>query len=527
MMGAMNRSGRGWWSWSGPVVFVLAVCGSMAAVLGPARVGSLTQFGAETALLLPAVVTGCLIAVRVPTSPVGGALSWMAAAPAGVLALERWGVAIASSHPWLGFVFTTAIWPCLFLGFLALVLVFPDGLLPGRRWRLVALLAPTAALLLSAALALDATSFAAGGGPVPGRSPISLPHPVRVAWLVATFGLFVGVLAAAAASLAVRFRRGDEVTRLRVRWLMIAAGAVPVLLAGGWVAVAFGAPGDVAYEAFLGVMLLLVPAAVTVAVLRHDLFDVDRLLGEGLAWAITTLCSAGIFAVVVTALAEVFGRDSVVGVTGAAFVTALCLLPIHRALVGVVGRLVDRERHVLLARVRQFVQEVRDGTTEPEAVEELLRAVLGDSSLRLLVRRPGEGEAGALVDLKGARARWPRPRRRLSSALATPQSGCWRSATDQPDGCGGPSNLRSRRGYPSRSAASGWNCAARWTMRAPVGPVWRPLANRRDSDWNGTCTMVHNSDWSPSECSSGRSSGDWTGRPTLNSTGRLRCSRTR
>jgi signal transduction histidine kinase len=405
MMGAMSRSWRsGWWSWSAPVVFALALLGSLAVVLGPPRMPSLAQLGLETALLLPAVVTGCLIAARVPSSPVGGALAWMAAAPAGVLALERWGFAITPSHPWLGFVLTTAIWPWLFVGFVALVLVFPDGLLPGRRWRLVAWMAPAAALLLSAALSLDASSFAAEGGPVPGRSPISLPPPVRGAGLVAVFGLFFGVLVTAAASLATRFRRGDELTRLRVRWLMIAAGAVPILLAAGWVVVALGAPGEVAYAGFLSVTLLLVPAAVAVAVLRHDLFDVDRLLGEGLGWALTTLCSAGIFAVVVAGLAELFGRDSVIGVTGAAFATALCLLPLHRALVGVVGRLVDRERHVLLARVRQFVREVRDGSAEPEAVEDLLRRVLGDSSLRLLVRPPGEGERAALVDLRGARA---------------------------------------------------------------------------------------------------------------------------
>jgi len=405
MMGSMTRSWRlGWWSWSAPVVFALAAFGSAATVLGPSRVPSLAQLGLETALLLPSVVTGCMIASRVPSSPVGGALAWVAAAPAGVFALERWGVAITSAHPWLGFVLTHSIWPCVFLGFVALVLVFPDGLLPGRRWRVVALMAPAAAVLLSAGLSLDASNFAAEGGPVPGPSPISLPPPVRVAGLIAQFGLFFGALVAAAASLAVRFRRGDALTRLRVRWLMIAASGVPVLLAVSWVVVALGAPGEVAYVGFLSAMLLLVPAVVAVAVLRHDLFDVDRLLGEGLAWVLTTLCSAGIFAVVVAVLAEVFGRDSVIGVTGAAFVTALCLIPLHRTLVGVVGRLVDRERHVLLTRVRQFVQAVRDGSTEPEAVEDLLRAVLGDSDLRLLVRRPGEANAGGLVDLHGASA---------------------------------------------------------------------------------------------------------------------------
>lgn len=404
-MGAMSRSWQlRWWSWSAPLFFALALVGSVVAVLGPPRVPSLAQLGVETALLVPAVATGCVIAARAPASPVGGALAWMATVPACVFVLERWGSVIASSHPWTGFVLTTTIWPLLFVGFVFLMLVFPDGLLPGRRWRVVALLAPATALLLSTAMSLDASSFVTEGGPVPGPPPMSLPGPVRTAVLIGAFGGFVGVLGAAAASLVVRFRRGDDLTRLRVRWLMFAAAAVPVLLAAGWVAVALGAPGEVAYEAFLSMILLLVPAAVAVAVLRHDLFDVDRLLGEGLAWALTTLCSAGIFAGVVAALAEVFGRDSTVGVSGAAFVTALCLLPLHRALVGVVARLVDRERHVLLERVRQFVREVRDGTTEPEEVEELLRKVVGDSSLRLLVRRPGECEAAELVDLQGARA---------------------------------------------------------------------------------------------------------------------------
>jgi signal transduction histidine kinase len=395
--------GMGWWSWTGPVVFALAAVGSAAAVLGPWQVPSLARLGLETALLLPALVTGWMLAWRVPSSPVGGALSWVAAAPAVVFALERWGMTLSSSRPWLGFVLTETIWPCLFIGFIALVLVFPDGLLPGRRWRVVAFLAPVAAVLLSAAMSLDVSRFETGGS-VPGLSPLSLPFAAGVAGLLAVFGLFFGVLLAAATSLVIRFRRGDALTRLRVRWLMMAAGGVPVLLAVSWVAVAFGAPGEVAFIGFLSIMLVLVPAAVAVAVLRHDLFDVDRLLGEGAAWALTTLCSAGIFALVVVALAEVFGRDSAIGVTGAAFVTALCLLPLHRALVGVVGRLVDRERHVLLTRVRQFVQAVRDGSTEPESVEELLRAVLRDPDLRLLLRRPGQPETAALVDLRGATA---------------------------------------------------------------------------------------------------------------------------
>ena len=99
-------------------------------------------------------------------------------------------------------------------------------------------------------------------------------------------------LGAGVVALRVRYRRGDEVTREQVRWLLLGAGTVPVLLAVGWVLQSLGASPSVAYSGFLVMMLLAVPAAVVVAVLRHDLFDVDRLLGSSLAWLLTTIVSA-------------------------------------------------------------------------------------------------------------------------------------------------------------------------------------------------------------------------------------------
>jgi signal transduction histidine kinase len=381
-----RRRTLAWWSWSAPAVFVAGRAVSAAATFGPAQAVGLDELVVVTVLLLPAVVTGALVAVRVPGSPVGGALGWVGASPAAVFAVEDWGRTATTDHPWPGAggaaIIEEAAWPWLFLGFVALVLVFPDGLLPGRGWRVVAALTPVSAALLTVGIALRMSD---------------------VAEIVLVFGLFLGVLLSASACLVVRFRRGDELTRLRVRWLMLAAGGVPVLLAASWLALALGAPGDAAYLGFLVVLPVLVPAAVTIAILRHDLFDVDRFLGEGLAWFLTTLVSAAVFAAVVASLGELLGRDTTVGVSGAAFVTALCLLPLHRALVGLVGRFVDRDRHVVLARVRQFVAAVRDGSAEPEGVEELLRGLLDDPALRVLLNRPGTPEA-AFVDVGGAAA---------------------------------------------------------------------------------------------------------------------------
>jgi hypothetical protein len=241
----------------------------------------------------------------------------------------------------------------------------------------------------------NAADTAARIGPV-----VHLPGPLPVTVLVAAFGGLLGVLGLCVASLVMRYRRGGEVVRLQVRWLMLGVGTVPVLLAGGWIAEALGAPVSVAYTGFLAAMVVAIPAAVAVAVLRYDLFDVDRLLGSSLAWLLTSLVSAAIFAGVVYGAAGIIGAESRLGATGAAFVTAVCLLPLNRALNDAVARLVDRERTVILARVQQFVRQVRDGQAEPEAAESLMRSVLGDPSLRLLMRLPGS-PAEAYVDLAG------------------------------------------------------------------------------------------------------------------------------
>ena len=393
-----------WSSWAALGIFVLGSTVTGVAVLGPATVAPPSDLVLYVLLLMPAVLTGVLVAVRAPASPVGGALAWVGAAPAAVLALEYWGRTLPTPDPWPGArvaaTFGEASWPCLYLGFVALMLVFPDGLLPGRRWRVVAAMAPVAALVLTVAIALAPGNFAGQGGPAPGEPPSRLPVPLHVAVLVLAFGLFLAVLVGAAIAVVVRFRRGDPVTRLRVRWLMLAGCGVPVLLPVTWVSIALGAPADVAFLGFLVVVLVLVPAAVAIAVLRHDLFDVDRLLGQSLAWGLTTALSAAIFATVVATSSQVFGRGSAAGATGAAFVTALCLLPLHRLLQTAVGRVVDRDRYVVLAGVRQFVAKVRDGEAEPEAVEDMLRAQLNDPGLRLLLRMP-RAHDGAQVDLRG------------------------------------------------------------------------------------------------------------------------------
>ncbi|WP_309646981.1 histidine kinase [Nocardioides sp.] len=201
--------------------------------------------------------------------------------------------------------------------------------------------------------------------------------------------LVIGVcLVAAVASVVTQYHGGDGRRRLQIRWLLAAGSVVVLLLVGGWGAEAHGASLEMAYTPFLLALVLLVPASVGIAMVRHDLFDVDRLLSVSMSWLVTLVASAAIFAAVVTIVSRAVGAGAGLGPAAAAFVTALALLPLHRILAGALGKMLDRDRCVALAAVEQFAADVRAGRRLPEEVEVVLQEAQGDPGLRIALARP-------------------------------------------------------------------------------------------------------------------------------------------
>ena len=334
-------------------------------------------------LALIAVGVGWVVVVRVPYSPVGAALAWTSAAASlvaisDVLAASAYTstplpLAPLARHVWVG------AWPVNLAGLLALLLVFPDGRRPGRSWAAVPwAYAAGTALMMAATWDARRVDGAVVGGVAPWQTTLG-----GVALLVIGACLIAGVV-----SVVTQYHVGDGRRRLQIRWLLAAGTVVVLLLIGGWVAEAYGASLDVAYTPFLFALVLLVPASVGVAMVRHDLFDVDRLLSVSASWLVTLVASAAIFAAVVAIVSRTVGAGAGLGPAAAAFVTALALLPLHRVLAGALGKLVDRDRFVALAAVERFAADVRAGRRVPEEVEVVLQQAQGDPGLRIALARP-------------------------------------------------------------------------------------------------------------------------------------------
>lgn len=385
------------------LAYLAAVTMHLASLSGPNRLHDHASGLIAIGFSLPALSLGLLLVRLRPRSASGVALLVLAAAPTLTNGVETWGGTFGTAEPWpaahLAAIVQPGVWVFNFAGFVLLCLTFPDGLLAGRRWRAMPWLFLGTALALNALISLDPSQYDSGGGVLPGEPPWSLPASVRTIVLAVAAIAFLAVLFCAVGSLGVRYRRGAELTRLQLRWLVLGAGSVPVLLGAGWIAEAQGASITVAYAGFGIAMQVVIPAAVTVAILRHDLFDVDRLLNASVSWLLTTLAAAAIFALTVLGVAELGSRGSQLGVTTAGFVAALTLLPVHRRLQAAVGWLFDRERTVMHSAMQAFVGRVRDGQAEPEDVEAVLRTCLDDPTLRVLLNRPSSAE---YLDLAGA-----------------------------------------------------------------------------------------------------------------------------
>jgi len=261
------------------------------------------------------------------------------------------------------------------VGFLPLL--FPDGRLPGPGWRL-----PVATLV--GLLGVSTLGMVLGIDRVDPGTP---PNPLAIAWLpawVGTVGVASGVLAMAegtilgVASVAIRFRRGHGDERQQVKWML---GAI-VLFAVATVPTFVGVNSDL-LGLVAPVTLALIPAAVTLAILRYRLYDIDRLISRTIAYSLVTVVLLATFVLgnlaLQALLANVTSRETL-AVAGSTLVAFAAFQPIRRRIQAAVDRRFDRSRVDTARTVAAFSARQRDAV-DPEAVIEDIRAT-ADGSLR-------------------------------------------------------------------------------------------------------------------------------------------------
>ena len=97
------------------------------------------------------------------------------------------------------------------------------------------------------------------------------------------------IILASVASLIVRYVRGTETVRQQVLWLAVAVILVILINAPIWFAIPTG------HNILLLLSFPLIPAAVTIAVLRHGLYDVRIVVSRLIVYVLLTAAVVAVY----------------------------------------------------------------------------------------------------------------------------------------------------------------------------------------------------------------------------------------
>ena len=293
-------------------------------------------------------VVGSVVTLAVPGNRVGWLLLGGAAAMGAGEALTEAGVHGVLTAPGSvpGAAYLAAIGPGLrglgwLIALVAVPVVFPDGRLPGPRWRWLAWCAAAAVTFLFLGNVLD--PHAQENRLVHWQSPLGLPvRDAGAADAITAAGILLLVIAVAGAvaGLITRWRRGGPLVRQQLLLFALAA-CPPALLLIVVFATSGGVPGWV-----FGVVLLPLPVAIAIATLSHGLYDLRRAANRTLLWLAMSGTVVAIYtAVVVTAAVLAPGHHAWWASAFAAAVAALLLIPLRETLQRAVSRVVYGRWH--------------------------------------------------------------------------------------------------------------------------------------------------------------------------------------
>ena len=294
-------------------------------------------------------------------------------------------------------------WPAVALITGWIPLVFPTGTLPGPRWR-----APAAVVM--ALLGGGLIAAALRPGEIPGSG---FANPFGVDWwpanlqpladaipLAVIASLLLGV-----AAVITRYRRGDRIVRLQIRWFATAVAIVPVSLLAMLIEVALRAAAGAAADApnaLISVVvfyaaILALPIAIGIAVTRYHLYEIDRLISRTIGWALVTGVLVAVFGGAVIGLQALLDRivqGQTLAVAASTLIAFALFQPVRRRVQRLVDRRFDRARYdgdrtaaASAIRLRDQVDLATLGVEIAGAVDTALRP----KAVGLWIRPAGRG----------------------------------------------------------------------------------------------------------------------------------------
>jgi hypothetical protein len=265
-----------------------------------------------------------------------------------------------------------------------LILLFPDGHLPSRRWRWVGWFAASATVYVYLAGTFTPGEIAGLGVENPlGVSFLGgrVGHTVLLSLVIIPVG--IGLCAGA---LVVRFRRSRGPQRLQLKWLATAGAMVAVAYGVAMVAnLAAGGDWTAADPLWLQVVenvgvfsFALIPLAIGAAILRYRLYDIDMVISRSLVFGALATFITVVYVTIVVGVGRLLGsggRPSLVLPVAATAVVAVAFEPVRDRLQRFANRLVYGERATPYEVLSAFADRVGGAYDATQALPLMARTV--------------------------------------------------------------------------------------------------------------------------------------------------------
>jgi hypothetical protein len=281
-----------------------------------------------------------------------------------------------------------------------LLLLFPDGQLPNRRWRWFAWFSLLLILVgtISQALAPGSVYYLRGI-----HNPLGVEGLPNVGELIQTVNFTLTFVSAG--SLFVRRLRASGVERQQLKWFTYASTlAISGVILTYTISEALGALWlKWAGYALMEVGLVGVPISMGIAILRYRLYEIDTLINRTLVYGPLTAALVALYFGGVVLLQSLFvvltGERSTLAIVASTLVIAAMFNPLRRRIQSFIDRRFYRRKYDARKTLEAFSTKLRD-ETDIEALNDELVGVVRETmqpahvTLWLLTDQPQQETKG-------------------------------------------------------------------------------------------------------------------------------------
>lgn len=327
----------------------------------------------ELLAFLTFVLLGALLILRRPEHPIGWLLAALGLAVLVNQVSQEYALQHVAGHGWTpagGVALWIADWstivPLVLL--VEVLLLFPTGRPQSAGWAWFARIVAAGGVLATVWRAVvtwpqRGTALLTDGA--------VLPAGLNVLRLALIASLSVAVVA-----LIARFRHAGSEQRQQLKLLLLAgcglmAAAVAAMVAGE------GAASRLV-EALGTVCIAGVAAAMAIAVLRHRLYEIDRVVSRTVSYGLLTALLAGLYVagvVIAGAVLEPISSDSSLAVATSTLIVAAAFTPMRTRLQQIVDRRFNRSRYDVESAVAAFRIQLRHDLRLESLHDDLLTIV--------------------------------------------------------------------------------------------------------------------------------------------------------